>query len=93
MCLQHWRMLPKPAQRVIWYYYRPGQENDKDPSTHYLLAQACAVALVAFKDKTWGALQALNHVARASAEAQRDGVDLTRCGEIIRSMGCDRIAR
>ncbi len=92
-CLRHWRSLPKPAQRVIWYYYRPGQEIDKDASPSYLLAQACAVAIVAFKDKTWGSLKALNHVASASGHAQQDGLDLTRIGEIIKSMGCDILAR
>ena len=52
-----------------------------------------AVAIVALEDKTWGSLRALNHVAAASSHAQRDGLDLTRREEIIRSMGCEILAQ
>ena len=49
-CIDHWKMLPKSAQSVIWREYRAGQERDKRPSARYLVAQACAVAFVAGKD-------------------------------------------
>ena len=37
-CKAHWFRLPKRLRDRIWATYRPGQEEDKNPSTEYLLA-------------------------------------------------------
>lgn len=52
-CADHWCMLPKTAQSVIYREYRAGQERDKRPSARYLVAQAMVVAFVAGKDGIW----------------------------------------
>ena len=42
MCSRHWFMLPKPMRNSIWRVYRPGQEEDKQPSPEYIqTARAC----------------------------------------------------
>ena len=43
MCRTHWRMLPPSLRERIWATYRPGQENDKQPSGDYLDAARRAV--------------------------------------------------
>lgn len=35
-CNEHWKRLPKNLRDNIWATYRPGQENDKNPSPRYL---------------------------------------------------------
>jgi len=47
MCLKHWRMVPKPLQQAIWATYRPGQEQDKNPSEAYLHVARQAIDAVA----------------------------------------------
>lgn len=47
MCSKHWRMVPKPLQAAVWRYFRPGQEQAKDPSPAYLAAMLAAVRSVA----------------------------------------------
>jgi hypothetical protein len=47
MCAKHWRLVSKPLQRQVWATYRPGQEDDKDPSEAYLTAAKAAIAAVA----------------------------------------------
>jgi len=37
-CRDHWFALPKHLRDEIWRTYRPGQENDKQPSPEYLAA-------------------------------------------------------
>jgi hypothetical protein len=49
MCRPHWFSLPKPVRDAIWREYRPGQEDDKEPSVRYLAVQRFAVGRVAFK--------------------------------------------
>lgn len=49
MCLMHWRLVPRPLQREVWRYYRPGQCNDQNPSRAYLDAAAAAIAAVQTK--------------------------------------------
>jgi hypothetical protein len=46
MCARHWRMVPKAQQGSVGLYYRPGQENDKNPSVEYLRAARAAIAAV-----------------------------------------------
>lgn len=46
MCRKHWNMVPKAVQSRVWLYYRPGQEEDKNPSPTYLQAAKAAVAAV-----------------------------------------------
>lgn len=46
MCRQHWKMVPRNIQTLVWKHYRPGQEVDKQPSHEYLKAQQLAVAAV-----------------------------------------------
>lgn len=91
MCLPHWRLLPKPAQRIIWYHYREGQEIDKNPSAHYLLAQGTAVVLVAFIGRRWSARQALDRLAEACLGAAQRGVSPDAIEEMLRAMGCEQI--
>lgn len=55
-------MLPKPAQRVIWREYRPGQERDKQPSARYIVAQSVAVLLVGIKDGNLDIEDGLDHL-------------------------------
>lgn len=47
MCGRHWRMVPKPLQRQLWAEYRPGQEQDMQPTAAYLRAAAACVEAVA----------------------------------------------
>lgn len=54
MCGRHWRKVPQPIQRLIWLYYRVGQEVRKDPSRAYMAAQRLAVAAVAAQEKKVG---------------------------------------
>ena len=49
MCRAHWFALRKPMRDAIWREYRPGQENDKNPSPRYMAVQRRAVGEVAFK--------------------------------------------
>lgn len=35
-CREHWFRLPKVYRDRIWRCYRPGQENDKQPSEDYV---------------------------------------------------------
>lgn len=46
MCLKHWRMVPRRLQALVWTHYRPGQEEDKQPSHDYILVQRAAVSAV-----------------------------------------------
>ncbi len=51
MCKNHWFSLRRPMRDAIWREYRPGQENDKNPSPRYMAVQRRAVAEVAFKPR------------------------------------------
>lgn len=35
MCRRHWYMLPKTYRDRVWSAFRPGQEDDKNPSATY----------------------------------------------------------
>lgn len=50
MCLQHWRMVPKAVQELIWKHYRPGQEIDKRPTIEYIATAFVSVSCVALKE-------------------------------------------
>lgn len=50
MCLQHWRMVPKAVQDLIWKHYRRGQEIDKRPSIEYIATAFVSVSCVALKE-------------------------------------------
>lgn len=50
MCLRHWRMVPAMLKRAVWGAYRPGQENDKRPSSIYMEVTDEARRAVAEKD-------------------------------------------
>ena len=50
MCFRHWRMVPRDLQKLVWSYYRPGQEIDKRPSTEYLEVMEAAIDAVAQKE-------------------------------------------
>lgn len=49
MCRLHWAQVKPVLQKLIWRYYRAGQEIDKKPSLMYLAVQQRAVAEVAFR--------------------------------------------
>jgi hypothetical protein len=91
MCRTHWGALPAPAKRIIWHYYRPGQEVRKDPSREYMLAHRIAVLLVAFHERTWSAPQALNALADACLAARADGISAADIEMTARAMGCEAI--
>ena len=46
-CLPHWQMVPRELQRLIWAFYKAGQEVRKDPTPGYLIVQAITVGYVA----------------------------------------------
>ena len=50
MCPPHWRRLPRQHQSAIRANYRKGQENTKNPSLQYLVAQTQAVLAMATID-------------------------------------------
>jgi len=50
MCRDHWFMVPLALRREIWRTYRPGQEQDKDPSEDYIAAAKAAQAAVAKRE-------------------------------------------
>ena len=37
-CRKHWFTLPAKLRARIWKHYRPGQEDDKQPSNEYISA-------------------------------------------------------
>ena len=48
-CRTHWFSLPKNIRNAVYREYRPGQEDDKQPSLRYMAVQRLAVAHTAFK--------------------------------------------
>lgn len=68
MCARHWRMVPKPIQRLVWDTYRPGQERDKIPTRAYLAAQRMACAAVAGIEGDLEAMHRINESARRFAK-------------------------
>ncbi len=50
-CRAHWFALRKKTRDAIWREYRPGQENDKNPSVRYLSVQRFACAELVFRPK------------------------------------------
>jgi hypothetical protein len=46
-CLKHWRMVPRPIQRIVWATYRPGQCDDRNPSRAWHQAADAAIGFVA----------------------------------------------
>jgi len=56
MCKKHWYALPKPMRDAIWAVYRPGQEQDKNPSRAYIETANEAIAWLAAKENRQGAL-------------------------------------
>jgi len=67
MCNRHWHLLPKPARDLIWHYYEDGQEHRKDPSAAYLLAQSCAVTIVALRERVLSPITARKHIVSCLA--------------------------
>lgn len=49
MCPGHWYSVPTRLRKLIWHYYRPGQEIDKDPSQEYLCVADQCIGEVTFK--------------------------------------------
>ena len=49
MCRRHWFALRKPLRDAIWREYRPGQEDDKRPSSRYMAVQRRAIGELLFK--------------------------------------------
>lgn len=43
MCQKHWRMVSPELQRAVWEHYRPGQEEDKEPSPEWHAAADAAI--------------------------------------------------
>lgn len=48
-CRTHWYALPRKIRDAVYREYRPGQENDKQPSPRYMAVQRLAVAHTAFR--------------------------------------------
>lgn len=58
MCLEHWRMVPKGLQDLIWARYKAGQEIVKNPSLEYIVTSFVSISCVALKEgKTLPSLQ------------------------------------
>lgn len=51
MCGSHWKRLPAQHKAAVWKHYRPGQENDKEPSLAYLIASHSAILAMAKIEK------------------------------------------
>ena len=65
-CPTHWFALPVKIRNAIWREYRPGQENDKQPSLRYLAVQRLACAHSVFKpDDEEAAFRTLTYLAAA----------------------------
>jgi len=75
MCRSHWAKVRKPMQNAIWHEYRPGQENDKNPSLRYLAVQQRAIGEVAFRPNNEAAARASAPYLMASEEYRRKAVD------------------
>lgn len=43
MCPRHWAMVPTPLQNKVWRHYRPGQCDDKRPSSEWFAAADRAI--------------------------------------------------
>lgn len=72
MCRRHWYSLRKPLRDAIWREYRPGQEDDKNPSARYMAIQRLAVAEVAFRpNDEQAAREASPYLAEAWVWRQR----------------------
>lgn len=50
MCRPHWFSLPRFLRNRLWAAYRPGQEEDKQPSREYCLAAIACVEYVAAQE-------------------------------------------
>lgn len=62
MCWAHWKTVPKVIQERVYATYRPGQCDDKSPSTawhHAADAAICAVALLEGKPVTAAQVRAI----------------------------------
>lgn len=51
MCRRHWFQVPKALRDKIWSAYRPGQEDDRQPSRAYCEAAKAAVIAVAARER------------------------------------------
>jgi len=74
MCRAHWFQVPKPLQDAVWAAYRPGQEEDKQPSAAWLLACTLAQNAVGLKEGAINQAQAakLEQTARDRHERVLD---------------------
>jgi len=50
MCPKHWKMVPRPIQKLIWHHYREGQEIDKEPTVEYLMIAFASISCVAIME-------------------------------------------
>src|SRR5678815_2774245 len=64
MCLAHWKMVAPALKRLVWAFYKPGQETRKDPSPGYMIVQAIAVGWVAVESGQWTQDECDNHILR-----------------------------
>ena len=76
MCRAHWRMVPRKIQRLVWAYYREGQELDLDLSEAYMAARALAIASVARREGN--PEEVANRCEEARKQAARCGVPVRR---------------
>ncbi len=86
MCSKHWSGLAEWAQRLIWAYYRTGQEVSKTPSLHYLMAQGLVISADAYRR---GLLDKAGMERQLSAIAERVGegvaLDVFKTAERIKA--------
>ncbi len=50
MCGAHWHLVPQNIQRAVYRAYRPGQCDDKNPSSSWHTAADAAIGYVAALD-------------------------------------------
>ena len=87
MCLRHWKKVPRDVQSDVWKYYRPGQEQDKQPTVDYVSAALSAIFAVADKEKVDYDPQA---IIRDAAIKLASGKSAEQLQQLIEEAGGDR---
>lgn len=75
MCKTHWYALRKALRDAIWREYRPGQENDKNPSPRYMAVQRRAVGELVFKPHDEDAARRAAPYLIASEQWRKTAID------------------
>jgi hypothetical protein len=74
-CRAHWFALPKNIRDAVYREYRPGQEDDKQPSLRYMAVQRLAVAHTAWKPDDEAAKRAGAQYTRESLAWRQKAIE------------------